>query len=67
MASVQERSIDTEDTIRKLKALEEMVYGTNIIRKADADASIASVAYSTPPDFWNPIYGRKVWSALNYD
>ena len=37
------------------------------VRKADADASTASPAYTTPPDFWNPIFGRKVWSALNYE
>lgn len=63
---VQERSTDPDETMKRLRQMEEFYYGTEL-KKIDADVSPASYAYSTAPTWVNPVYGRQVWSFLNYD
>jgi len=66
-ARVQPRIDDPDENLRQLMELEKMFYGSQIIRKADADATPATPVYSTLPDWVQPTFGRKIWSNLNYD
>ena len=67
MVHVQERIDDPEKNLRELRELERKFYGSPIIRKADADVAPATPAYTTAPDWVQPLFGRKVWSFLNYE
>jgi len=64
---IQFRSSDPEETARELRKMEEFFYGSRLIKKSDSDVAPASYAYSTAPTYTNPVYGRKVWSFLNYE
>lgn len=67
MVQVQERIDDPEENLRHLRELEKMFYGSKLVRKADSDISVTTPVYTTLPDWVQPIFGRKVWSHLNYD
>ena len=67
MVHVQERIDDPEKNLKELRELERKFYGSPIIRKADADVAPATPAYTTAPDWVQPLFGRKVWSFLNYE
>jgi hypothetical protein len=64
---IQKRVEDPVENLRRLKALEAKVYGPEVIKKVDSDAGVATPAYSTAPDWWQPVFGRRMWSFLNYD
>lgn len=57
---------DTEENMKMLKRMEEEFYGPQLIRK-DADAAVATPAYSTLPDWVQPVFGRRLWSFMNYE
>lgn len=63
---VQELLHDPDEQLKQLQKMEEMFYGSKMVRK-DADAAPAAYAYSTLPTWVQPIFGRKVWSHLNFD
>lgn len=63
---VQELIHDPDEQMKQLMKMEELFYGSKMVRK-DADVSPAAYAYTTAPDWVQPIFGRKVWSMLNYD
>lgn len=63
----QERIGDTEENLKALRELEVKTYGNQLIRKSDADATVATPVYTTLPDWAQPVFGRRVWSFLNYE
>jgi len=67
MVQVQERIDDPEENLRQMRKLEELVYGSKLIRKQDVDVSVTRPVYVTLPDWVQPVFGRKVWSFLNYE
>jgi len=67
MPQVQERLDDPEENLRQLRELEKQFYGSKLIRKVDVDVVPATIAYTTLPDWVQPVFGRKVWSFLNYE
>jgi len=67
MPQIQERLDDPEENLRQLQELEKQFYGSKLIRKADVDVVPATIAYTTLPDWVQPVFGRKVWSFLNYE
>jgi len=67
MPPIQERIDDPEENLRQLRELEKKFYGSKLIRKVDVDITPATVAYTTLPDWVQPVFGRKVWSFLNYE
>jgi len=67
MPQIQERLDDPRENLRQLQELEKQFYGSKLIRKVDVDVTPAAVAYTTLPDWVQPVFGRKVWSFLNYE
>src|SRR3990170_1234777 len=66
MPPIQERITDPEENIRLLKEMEARFYGSEV-KKTDADTGPATPAYSTAPDWVQPVFGRRIWSYLNYE
>lgn len=64
--AIQKRSTNPERTLKELRELEDLVYGSEL-KKSDSDVSIATPVYSTAADWYQPVFGRKVWSFLAYD
>ncbi|MHA2065216.1 MAG: hypothetical protein ACXABY_12640 [Candidatus Thorarchaeota archaeon] len=67
MVHVQKRIRDVKKNLAELEKMEKYFYGSNLLRKADADVSPATPAYSTAPDWVQPVFGRRIWSFLNYE
>ena len=64
--AIQKKSTDPGRTLEELRELEALTYGAEL-KKSDSDVSVATPAYTTASDWYQPVFGRQVWSFLAYD